>query len=91
MTKEEITEIIEKYQELAGSTEYFNEEKAIFYDRFADYLKNNDHFEDDDYYETEEDLIEEFREVESDIDGQWEHWFPEGDDDDSITDFLTME
>ena len=91
MTREELTEIIKKYRNLARSTERFNEEKANNYERFADYLEDNNHFVDDDYYETEEDLLEEFKEVELEIDAQWDNWFPEGDDDDSISDFLTKE
>ena len=91
MTGEEITEIIEKYRKLAQTTERFNGERAHNYERFADYLEDNNHFVDDDYYETEEDLLEEFKEVESDMGAQWDNWFPEGDDDDSISDLLTKE
>ena len=47
-------------------------------------------FEDDEYCETEEHLIDNFNEVEAEVDAQWDSMFPEGDDDDSITDFLTQ-
>ncbi|MDR2970683.1 MAG: hypothetical protein LBU83_01960 [Bacteroidales bacterium] len=87
MQKEEIEAIIAKYQNLAGTTD---DEKAAQYERFAGYIEENiTIFEDDDYYETEEDLLDDFNAAVAEIDAQWEAMFPEGDEDDSITDFLT--
>ena len=88
MQKQELEAIIAKYRKLAGST--IDGEKAAQYDLFARHVENNfELFEEDDYYEAEEDLLNDFNEQESEIDAQWESMFPEGDDDDSITDFLT--
>jgi hypothetical protein len=90
MIKEEVAKIAEKYRKLADKLyQEQNDEKANTYERFADYLEENNHFDDDDYYETEQDLFEEFNETEAEQDNVWKNWFPEGDDDDSITDFLT--
>jgi len=46
-------------------------------------------FEEDEFYETKEDLLDSFKQAESADDAQWDSMFPEGDDDDSITDYLT--
>jgi hypothetical protein len=90
MQKEQVQAIAEKYRKLASSTEQYDDEKANNYERFADYIEENDYFEDD-YYETEEDLLNDFNETETEIDDAWEMLFPEGDEDDSITDFMTQD
>jgi hypothetical protein len=87
MTHEEILEISAKYRRLASSTEDI--EKSSKYERFADFIEDNDYIFEDNYYETEEELLESFKEAEAEIDAQWENMFSEGDEDDSITDFLT--
>ena len=88
MQREEIEGIISKYRKLANAS--WDEEKIFQYERFADFVEENiEYFEDEDYYETEKYLIEYFNEVESEVDAQWNNMFPEGDDDDSITDYLT--
>ena len=88
MQKEEIEGIIAKYRKLAGSG--CDDDSMYQYERFANYVEGNFKlFEEDDYYETEEDLLDDFKEAELEIDAQWESMFPHGDEDDSITDFLT--
>jgi hypothetical protein len=89
MKKEEILEIATKYRKLATSMEPENDEKGYKFERFADYIEENDDIFEDDYYETEEELFEHFNEVVAEEDAQWDDMFPEGDEDDSITDFLT--
>ena len=93
MTKAEISEIAVKYRNFASSMSARNEEKADYYERFADYLEENDYFDDydDDFYETERDLLDSFNEMEGETEYQWNNMFPEGDEDDSITDFMTKE
>jgi hypothetical protein len=87
MQTKELKIIASKYRKLAGSV--YDEEKANKYELFADYIEENDYrFEDDDY-ETEEDILNDFNEEAAEIEAQWDDMFPEGDDDDSITDFLT--
>jgi hypothetical protein len=90
MQKEEIEKIAAKYRRLAGSIESYDEEKANNYMRFADFIEENNDVEDDDD-DTEEELFDKFNEAEAEYDAQWDSMFPDGDDDDSITDFLTKE
>lgn len=86
MQKEELEGIIAKYRNLAGGCD----DKCYQYDRFADFMEDNiEIFEEDESFETEKDLMDYFNEVEEEVDAQWDSMFPEGDDDDSITDFLT--
>jgi len=81
MNKEEIEKVIKKYRKLAGST--FDNEKTHHYEHFADYIEENiENFEEDDYYDSEEDLLDAYHEVESEINAQWDTMFPENDDDD---------
>jgi hypothetical protein len=88
MQKEAIENIITKYRNLADSTD--DGEKADKYSRFVWFIEENiELFEEDESYETEEDLLEDFKEVELETDVQLDAMFPEGDDDDSITDFMT--
>ena len=88
MQKQEIEGIIAKYRKLVNASR--DDDEIYQYERFANYVEENFNlFEEDDYYETEKDLITDFKEAELEIDAQWESMFPEGDDDDSITDFLT--
>jgi len=89
MQKGEIEKVIKKYRKLASSS--LDEEKSHHYENFADYIEENiEHFEEDEYYENEEDLLSDFQEDDTEIDAQWESLFSEDDDeDDSITDYLT--
>ena len=88
MQREEIENIISKYRKLANAS--CDDEKIFQYERFADFVEEEiEYFEDDEYYETEKDLIEYFNEVESEVDTQWNNMFPEGNDDDSVTDYMT--
>jgi len=88
MNKEQINLIIAKYRKLSASIESRNEEKAYQYERFADFIKENLEQYEDDSYETEEDLLDDFNEAEAEEDVQWNAMFPDGDEDDSITDYL---
>jgi len=88
MQREEIERIIDKYRKLANAS--CDDDKIYQYERFADFVEDNiEIYEDDEYCETEEHLMDNFNEVEAEVDAQWDSMFPEGDDDDSITDFLT--
>jgi hypothetical protein len=89
MEKEQINSIIAKYRKLSGSAYGRDEYKAWKYDHFADYIEDNKDLYEDDYYEAEEDLLTDYNEANAEVDDEWEMMFPEGDDDDSITDFLT--
>ena len=88
MQKDQIQEIITKYRKLAAAS--CDDEKIYKYERFADFIEENiEIYEDDEYCESEEDMLDSFNEAEAEIDAQWAAMFPEGDDDDSITDYLT--
>ena len=86
MQRKEIIKIITKYRNL--STSSCDDED--FFGRFADYIEDNmELFEEDEFYETEEDLLDSFKRADLEDDVQWDSMFQEGDDDDSITDYLT--
>lgn len=97
--KEILNSIVNKYRELATKTLQFDDEKANKYERFADFIEDNmDEFiesysnkdyEDYEESEIEKELLEIFNEQEGEIDAQRDSMFPEGDEDDSITDWLT--
>ena len=86
MNKEEIEKVISKYRKLADSSH--DVEEAIEYECFADHVEENiEFFEVAIGYETEDDLLDEYHETESEIHAQWGSMLPEWDDDDSITDY----
>ena len=88
MEVEKIERIIAKYRKLAESS--YDDEKIYLYERFADYIEENrDIFIEDDFIETEEELMDNYKEAEAEFESQWEAMFPEGDEDDSITDYMT--
>ena len=93
MTTEGLELSIEKYRELSEKYQSSNDEKSYLYDRCADYIENNMSEFEDGLEDTEDDfkeLWDRFKEVEEDF-GNWDMMFPEGDEDDSITDYLTKE
>ena len=93
MTKEGLEKNIEKYRELSIKFESIDEEKSYLYGRCADYVEDNMwEFEDGQEDEDEDfkEIRERFKEIEEEM-GNWVDMFPEGDEDDSITDFLTKE
>ena len=64
MTNEELEKIIKKYQRKSQQSERYSEEKCAEFDRIAGQieLNINDYLDDDDY-ETEEDVINNVREI----------------------------
>lgn len=88
MQKKEIEKVISKYRKKAGST--FDFEKAHQYTNIADYIEDNlKNFEEDDYFESEEELLDAYHQVELEIDDQWYNIFSEEDEYDTISDYLT--
>jgi len=79
MTRKEILILADKYRKLAYSGKILNEDLAARYERFSVFIKENDYIEDE-YYETEEDLLDHFKEVEEEEDYQWSAMFPNNDD-----------
>ena len=87
MTADEFEELIEKYRRLSSKLEIDDDLKSYEYDRFASWLEENKGtFEDED----EDELLFSFREQE-DEGNNWDSMFPEGDEDDSITDWMTQD
>jgi hypothetical protein len=89
MKRDEILAIAAKYRKLSISIDEI--EERYNYERFADYIEENDYIFEDDYYETEDKLFRYFNEVDendTEINGQRNVIFPEGYDD-SIIDFLS--
>ena len=73
MQRKEIIKLITKYRTL--STSSCDDED--FFGRFADYLEDNmELFEEDEFYETEEDLLDSFKQAESKYDAIWDSMFP---------------
>jgi hypothetical protein len=91
MTEETLDGIIVKYRRLLSAAEtQCNEEKAERYESFLDMLENyRDEYLEDDYYEDENDLWHDYNKMVGEIDAQWNTMFPDGDENDAITDFLT--
>lgn len=79
MLKKEILILAEKYRKLAYSGKIFDEELVARYERFADFIEENDYLEDP-CYESEQDLLDHFKEVEEEHDYQWSSMFPNDDD-----------
>ena len=86
MTKEELEKIIEKYQHKSHQSERYGEEKCALFDRIAGQIELNiNDYLDDDYYETEEDVISNVREIFEENDnffdaGEWEDFDWDNDD-----------
>jgi hypothetical protein len=76
MQRDEIKNIIAKYRKKALSTH--DEEKSWQIERFAIYLEENITLFEEASYETEGDLIDDFKEAEADMDAQWDAMFPNG-------------
>ena len=79
MQRQKLEKIIAKYRNLVDPS--YNEEKMYQYERFADSVEDNIEIYEDDRFETEQDLFDDFNEVEAEVDAQWEAMYPKGDDD----------
>lgn len=90
MTKEELEEIIEKYRNLSSKHYPQNEAKSYQFSQFADWVEDNkDTFEDvDEFANDEDELWSNFLEVKEESEN-FDSMFPEGDDDDLISDWMT--
>ncbi len=64
MKKEELEIIIKKYQHKSQQNMRYGDEKCAEFDRIAEQIRNNiNDYLDDNYYESEEDVINNVREV----------------------------
>ena len=64
MTKEEIQEIIAKYRRMSDQELKYGADKCAMFDRIADQLEQDiDMYVDDDYFQSEKEIIEDIREL----------------------------
>ncbi len=68
MERQQINELIEKYRKMSTQELKYGEEKCAYYDRLAGQIEESfDEFLDD-FYETEEDIIDSINEQFADVD-----------------------
>jgi len=89
MTEEVLLRLIQKSQDLSARCEPDDEEASMAYERFAEFLEDYPRHSGLSDNDDEENLWENFKEAEAEIGNYWDVAFPEDDDDDSITDYLT--
>lgn len=89
MTREELDQIVEKYRNLSTKFESQDEEKYFAYSRFAEFLEGYPRHSGLSDSDSEETLWEHFKEVEEECGNCWDLMFPNGDEEDSITDWMT--
>ena len=63
MERGQIKAIIEKYRRKSAKEERYNEDKSHYYDSVADVIEDNLEIYIDESYETEEDILEDVREI----------------------------
>jgi hypothetical protein len=69
MERQQINELIEKYRKMSNQEPMYGEEKCAYFDRVAGQIEESfDEFLDD-FYETEEDIIDSINEQFADVDG----------------------
>ena len=79
MNRKDLEDIIQKYQKLSSKVYPHNEEKAAYYTRIADQLKDTiDDYIDSEYFTTEEDVIDDIKEIFYVVD----HFYYDEDDED---------
>ena len=64
MTKEEIQEIVAKYRRMSDQEQKYGADKCAMFDRIADQLEQDiDLYVDDDYFQSEKEIIEDICEL----------------------------
>lgn len=71
MERKEIKELIEKYRWMSQQERRYGAEKCSYYDSVADYIEGNINSYKDDIFETEEDIINDVKEVFDESDRFW--------------------
>ena len=93
MDKEKLEKIIKKYNKLGNRYEPYDEEKGRYYNDVAEYIEDNLDKYLDEFYETEEDVISDVKEVFDASDYMLDIMFHRdedfNDDDDGIGSFLS--
>lgn len=96
MEREDLDQIIVKYRNLSNKFAMSDDNKSHLYERFAEWVEDNIDeseclIERDESSDYEKDIWDHFIEVEEEYDNYWDEMFPEGDEDDSITDWMTKD
>jgi hypothetical protein len=78
MTEDELHQLIEKHKNLALKFDSKDEEKSMVCERFAGFLEDYPLHSGLSDSDTEENLWENFKEVEAEVGNYWEDAFPEG-------------
>jgi hypothetical protein len=68
MNRKQIDELIEKYRKMSTQELKYGEEKCAYYDRLAGQIEESFDEYFDDFYETEEDIINSINEQFADVD-----------------------
>lgn len=68
MEKEQIQKIIEKYRRKSTQFRRYSDEKCAFFERVADDIEDNIHIFIDNFYETEDDILEDVKESFTEVD-----------------------
>ena len=68
MKKENIETIIEKFKRMSGQERKYGANKCAFFERVAGQIEDNIDIYEDDYYETEEDIIDDVKESFAQVD-----------------------
>lgn len=68
MNRKQIDELIEKYRKMSTQELKYGEEKCAYYDRLAGQIEESFDEYLDDFYETEEDIIDSINEQFADVD-----------------------
>ena len=72
MNRKQIDELIEKYRKLSTQELKYGEEKCAYYDRLAGQIEESFDEYLDDFYETEEDIVNDIKEQFADVDGDYD-------------------
>ena len=91
MTEEELLSLVKKYHYLSAKYEPDDEEKSIAYERFAEFLEDLPIHSGLPDFDSEENLWDYFKEVETEYNNYWDVAFPEGVDEDEVMDWMTKD
>ena len=72
MERQQINELIEKYRKMSNQEPMYGEEKCAYFDRVAGQIEESFDEYLDDFYETEEDIVNDIKEQFADVDGDYD-------------------
>ena len=72
MERVQLNELIEKYRKMSTLELKYGEEKCAYYDRLAGQIEESFDEYLDDFYETEEDIVNDIKEQFADVDGDYD-------------------